>query len=292
MEKVPVIQEFRYEIPWPAPGSRPGHHRSHNSGSGFEFHAHAPLTAYPDPRRVDLYASLRDPFGNWIVRVFRQRSAIPVYLLADVSASMGFTGIRRKLNVLADFAAAAAYSAYRTGDAFGLISCDSTLREDLSLPLTRSKGVGLRVGKWLRGFDPRGDSAAGLLQAASMLGHSRSLVFLASDFHWPTDLLEALLDALSPHHVVPVVIWDRAEFETPLRVGIGTLTDSETGRRSTVFLRPALQMRLAQAFRDRQRVLQETFLRHSLRPLMLLDGFDADQVTRYFVDPHATSAST
>jgi uncharacterized protein (DUF58 family) len=281
------MQAFHYEIHWPVTASRPGHHRGRRSGSGFEFHSHAPLLEHPDPRRIDLHASLRDPFGNWSVRVFRQRSAIPVYVLADVSASMGFMGVRRKLDVVADFAAAAAYSAYRTGDAFGFRACDATVRADMWLSLTRAKGGGTLLDSWLRHFKPSGDSAAGLLQAARTLGRSRALVFLISDFHFPLDLLQTLLDALSAHHVVPVVVWDRNEFPTITRFGIGTLSDSETGRLRTVLLRPSLQRRLAQTFVERQNALQEIFLAHRLQPLMLVDGFNADRVTQYFLDPHA-----
>jgi len=281
------IQEFHYEIPWSIVSNRPGHHRSHHPGSGFEFHRHAPLLEHPDPRRIDLHASLNDPLGSWVVRVFRQRSAIPVYLLADVSASMGFTGRRRKLDVLADFTAAAAYSAYRTGDAFGFIACDATPHADMRLPLTRMKGAGTLVSDWLQRFQPSGDSAAGLLEAARTLGRSRALVFIASDFHFPLELLRMLLLALSNHYVVPVVLWDRDEFPSSSRPGMGTLLDSETGRARVLLLRPSLQRRLAQAFSERQRTLQEVFLNHNVRPLLLLDGFDADRVTQYFLDPHA-----
>lgn len=281
------MQEFHYEIHWPVSASRPGHHRGQRPGSGFEFHSHAPLLEHPDPRRIDLHASLRDPFGNWIVRVFRQRNAIPVYVLSDVSASMGFVGVRRKLDVAADFAAAAAYSAYRTGDAFGFRACDGTVHADMWLSPTRVRGAGNLVSSWLRHFNPSGDSAAGLLQAARTLGRSRALVFLISDFHFPLDLLQTLLDALATHHVVPVVLWDRKEFPARARFGIGTLSDSETGRLRTVFLRPSLQRRIAETFVRRQSELQGIFLAHNLRPLVLLDGFKADRVTQYFLDPHA-----
>jgi len=281
------MQEFHYEIHWPVTASRPGHHRGRRSGSGFEFHSHAPLLEHPDPRRIDLNASLRDPFGRWIVRVFRQRSAIAVYVLADVSASMGFIGVRRKLDVAADFAAAAAYSAYRTGDAFGFRACEATVRTDMWLSLTRVKGAGNLVGSWLHRFNPSGDSAAGMLQAARTLGRSRALVFLVSDFHWPIELLQTLLDALSTHHVVPVVLWDRNEFPAGTDFGIGTLSDSETGRTRTLFFRPSLQRRIARTFVERQDRLQGIFLTHNLQPLMLLDGFKADRVTQYFLDPRA-----
>jgi hypothetical protein len=70
------------------------------------------------------------------------------------------------------------------------------------------------------------------------------------------------------------------------------LADSETGARRTVFIRPALQTRLQQSFKQRQDALREVFLRHGLRPLDLSDGFDAGQVTRYFLDPYVTPGTS
>ena len=57
-------EEFHYRIDAPARGHFPGHHRSRRGESGFEFRSHALLVDAPDPRRLDLHASLRDPFGQ------------------------------------------------------------------------------------------------------------------------------------------------------------------------------------------------------------------------------------
>src|SRR5574341_1204843 len=116
-----MIQEFHYRVSWHAATHRPGHHRGARAGAGFEFIGHAPLLAARDPRRLDVRASLADPFGEWKVRQFRQRATVPVWLVADLSASMGFQGRRRKLDVLADFTASLGYSAWRTGDPFGFL---------------------------------------------------------------------------------------------------------------------------------------------------------------------------
>ena len=64
----PVLHELHYRLDAPALGHFPGHHRSPHGEGGFEFRGHAPLMDAPDPRRLDLHASLRDAFGNWIVR--------------------------------------------------------------------------------------------------------------------------------------------------------------------------------------------------------------------------------
>lgn len=277
-----MIQEFHYEIAWRARSPYPGHHRGTQGGAGFEFKGHAPLLAAPDPRRLDLRASLHDPFGQWMVRVYRQRSSIRVFLLADLSASMGFCGVSRKLGVLAALTASTAYSVYRSGDAFGFIGCDEDVRPEFLLPPTRIKGVGTELSRRLLAFTPVGKGVGGLLYTPRYLGRQRALVLLASDFHFPLGLLEQVLDALSLHAVAPVVIWDQAEFAQLPRFGLGMVSDSETGERRRVFMHAGLNERIAQAFAMRRQALARVFHEHGMVPLFLTQGFSADRMTDYF----------
>ena len=287
-----MIGEFHYEIEWRTGRYRPGHHRSKHPGSGFEFANHASLFASPDPRRLDLHATLRNPFGEPIVRVYRQRSAIRVYVLADVSASLGFIGIASKRDVLTNFTISAAYSAARGGDAFGFYAANQSIVQELSLPATHARGVDQLLAERLQGFQPTGDSAAGLEDAAALLGRERALVFLVSDFHFPITQLESLLRLLGTHHVVPVLIWDRAEFSVPKRWGLSNIVDIESGKQRTILISPSSKQRLLKAFQHRRGTLREIFLRHGLRPLELLDGFEAERVSQYFLDPHAAAENT
>lgn len=279
------MREFHYKIGWRVSGHRAGFHPSATSGPGFEFRGHAALFDLPDPRRLDLHASLRDPFGVWQVRVHRQRASIPVILLADLSASMGaFTngGTTDKMQVLADFAASLAYSVYRTGDAFSFIGCDESLRDDLRLPLTRVRGAGIALADRLRDFAPLGRSADGLLEGAGALSARRSLVFLASDFHFPLDLLDQLLRALARHEVVPVVIWDAAELQPITRFGLASVTDSETGGERTLLLRKGLRQRINQAYAERRAALAAAFIRYSVHPVYFTGGYNEDRMTAHF----------
>lgn len=281
------MREFVYRSGHPALGHFPGHHRSRLGDSGQEFRSHVPLQDAPDARRLDLLASLRDPFGQWLVRLSSERKAIPVYAVADLSGSMGYVGERRRLDVLADFTEALAWSAWRTGDAFGFVGCDDRVRRDWFMPLVRSRGAGIDLARRLRALDPEGRGAAGLADAHRMLRRQRSLVFLMSDFHLPIPDLDRVLDSLSQHEVVPVLIWDRAEFESPQARAVGPgrlahVVDVEDGRRRLLWLRPALDARWAQQLDARQQALDALFRRHRLRPLRVLDGFDADAVTAHF----------
>lgn len=246
-----------------------------------EFRGHATLLQAPDPRRFDVAASLRDPFNRVMVRVYTQRSALPIRMLADVSASMGFTGRCRKMDLLADFTESLALSAYRSGDPFAFTACDSQVREELTLPLTRSRTAGALAGKQLRALEPSGRTATGLLEGVERVPPARSLVFLVSDFHFSAELLSGLLAGLALHAVVPVVLRDSAEGIAP-RFGIARVFDAETGRERTLLLRPALARRLQQAIADRAQALIDTCTRFGRAPLFIHDRFEADAVTRYF----------
>jgi len=275
-------RELHYRVGSPVLGHFPGRHRSARGDSGFEFRGHAKLHDAPDPRRLDLHASLRDPFGDWIVRVYSQRQSIPVVLLADVSASMALGNGPRRIDVLADLAHSLAWSAWRSGDAYGLIACDETVREDLLLLPTRARGAGLARAQDLRALRPRGHSAHGLLDAHRWLGRQRALVFLVSDFHLPAPELAAVLSSLARHDVLPVVLGDPAEFDLGLRSGWARLVDPETGQRRLVWWRPALRERWLRHAQQRREALDRLFAAQRLKPLYMAGAFDADAVTRHF----------
>jgi hypothetical protein len=287
-----MLQEFSYRIDSAARGQRPGHHRSHGGDQGMEFRGHAWLLDAPDPRRLDLHASLRDPMaiesGQWRVRLYAQRKAIPVTLVADLSASMGFEGALQRRAVLADFAESLAYSAWRVGDSFGFIGCDEAVLAAPRVPPSRARGLGTPLAAALRTWQPapgRGRHAGGLVQVPRHLGASRSLVFLVSDFHFDDVLIRQVLDGLAGHHVVPVVLWDALEFgpaDGTTSHALLPLRDPETGRQRLVWWRPALRERWQAARATRHEALGHLFRAQRLRPLFITGGFEADAVTRHF----------
>ena len=217
------------------------------------------------------------------MRVYTQRSAVPVYLIADLSASMGFAGYSRKLDVLADFTVSLGYSAYRTGDPFAFIGCDTGVRADFFQPLTRAKMAAQRLAVRLRDLLPRAPSARGMLETSTLIGRTRSLVFVCSDFHFPLALTGQILTSLAHHRVVPIVLWDSIELTVPA-TGIATVQDGETGGRRTLLLRTSYRQRVREAFAERRQRLVDYFLSYGLTPLFILDRFDAGDVTRYFYE--------
>ena len=81
---------FSYHINWKSRGVHPGRHKSDQRGMGIEFAGHSNLLDYPDPRRIDLRMTMRDPMEQVYVRIFNQRSATPVMIFSDLSSSMRF----------------------------------------------------------------------------------------------------------------------------------------------------------------------------------------------------------
>jgi len=282
MQPPSVPQELHYRMGSPAPGHFPGSHRSTRGEGGFELRGHAPLLDVPDARRLDLHASLRDPFGQWVVRVYSQRKAIQVVLVADLSASMGFAATRRKLDVMADLVDSLAWSAWRQGDSFGFIGCDGEVREDLLQPPTRVRGVGAALAGRLRALDLQGTSADALALAAVHLGRQRSLVFLVSDFHLPLPRVEAVLASLAHHELVPVVLWDPVEFDLHARSGLVRVRDPEGGAPRLVWWRPSLREKWQAARDARRAALLQVFEKYRRRAHFIEGAYDADALTRHF----------
>ena len=277
-----ISGEIHYKVAWRSRSSFPGHHASQHRGGGLQFRNHVPLIDAPDPRRFDVRASLRDPFEQIQVRVYQQTSSIPVYVLADLSASMSFSGAHAKPDVLADLVACISYSAYKTGDTFGFVGCSERSSAPVLLPATLNRAAGADLAEKLRARPFAGRSAEGLLGAADFLGSRRALVFLVSDFHLPFALLRQVLASLAYHDVVPVVVWDHREVDDLPGFGLARLTDPETARSRLLFMRPRLKQRIQEVFGERRRALSDIFTQHGRVPLFVGDGFDPAEVTRYF----------
>ncbi|MEQ1670976.1 MAG: VWA domain-containing protein, partial [Hyphomicrobium sp.] len=104
-------QTAGYRIAWRTSGIRAGAHKGRMAGSGGLLRANVPLVQQPDPRRIAIRESLRDPAEQVLVRQTQQLSAVPVYVLIDVSASMGFAGRCRKVSIACDLAEALSVAA-------------------------------------------------------------------------------------------------------------------------------------------------------------------------------------
>jgi len=277
------IEDIYYRVDWRAGfGLLPGAHPGTLTGSGGDFTRHVPLYEEPEPRRLDVRASLSDPWRRFLVRSTRQKATVPVYVLADLSASMGYQGYYRKLDALADLTASLAWSAQRAGDPFGFIGCNQSVHRQTLLPLTRAARTGIEIAKQLRAIDVGSAGGPAFVEGANLVSGKRSLVFLVSDFYFPLDLLADALKALSRHRVVPVMLSDTAAQTPPAKVGLSWLRDVESKRSRLVVLRARSGESFSHQFSkhlDGVRALTEA----AGYPLLGLDhGFEARRLNRYF----------
>jgi uncharacterized protein (DUF58 family) len=282
--------EYHYQVPWLARSPRPGRHRSGQVGSGMIANRSVPLHSGADLRRLDIRARMADPMRRWWVRETLQRDAINVWLLADVSTSLSFgsndTQCNAAFDLLRDFATATAQSAFRSGDAFGLIAADDQMRDELSLALSRRAGTREIVKTSLSSPDVlhARAGASALSHCAEQMSARKSLVFLVSDFLLTPEAIDHTLDSLAHHHVIPVILPTHDALDNLPRYGWVTFNDLESGQKRSLLLRPSLHDKLREAAKAHDAALLKVFARHGVVPLRLTSPFNADQVTDYFFE--------
>lgn len=280
-------REFHYRLPHRIGGPRPGSHPGTSLGAGQEFVTHMRLFDRPDPRRLDLRASLRNLDGEWLVRVNRQRASTPVQVIVDVSSSMRFGSARTKLDVAADFVEALGRSAFRMGDALGMRAFDARERTDLYMPALMNRGMGSVMAGMLRQCETRPGSIEGLLQAATPLAGRQGLIFLVSDFHWPLARLNEALDLLGNAWLVPMIVWDPAETEPPAQDTLAMLTDAETGVRRTLWIGAKVRNQWRATVARHRAELDHAFITRNVRPFHAHGAFDGEAMSQYFFEAAA-----
>lgn len=276
------IKEFSYHINWRSNSRRPGSHRSNQQGMGMEFRGHVTLLNYPDPRRIDLRQTIRDPMEQIYVRIFNQKSAAPVFVLCDMSGSMQYGGEQRKISVAANIAQSVAQTVTHNGDPFGFIGFDDEIREDWLCTLSARPHHAIEMAERLKSYLPDEVGSSALLDTVRLLPRERSLIFLVSDFHMPMQDLEESLTLMLRHHIIPVVLWNSSEYKDLPDFGITNVTDPETGTKRTLFLRKNYKNRILERFAQRRKAIEDLFLRYDMQPFFVENQFDADRLSDYF----------
>lgn len=276
------IKEFSYHISWRSRSRRPGRHKSNQRGMGMEFRGHTTLLAYPDPRRIDIRQTIRDPMEQVYVRIFNQKSATPVFVLCDLSGSMQYGVPHTKLTTAAEITRSVAQSATRNGDPAAFVGFDDELRDEWLSTLSARPHSMLELADRLENHLPNEVGAGALLDSAKVLPRERSLIFLVSDFHMPLEQLEEALLLMLRHHIVPVVLWNSTEYKDLPEFGVTSINDPETGERRTLFLRASYRQRILDTFATRRQAIEDMFMKFDMQPFFVEDQFDADLLTDYF----------
>ncbi len=259
-----------------------GSHVSTQRGMGMEFRGHATLLSYPDPRRIDIRQTIRDPNEQIHVRIFNQKSATPVFAIADLSGSMNFGSRHRKIALACQIAESIAVSATRNSDPFSFIGFDDEVLENWRTTLSVRSHHALELIERLKHHHSDSKGSKGILDLYRFLPRERSLIFLISDFHMPLELIEQALPLILRHHIVPVVLWDSAEYKNLPDFGISSVVDPESGEKRTLFLRKELREKIFNRFEERRKIIHNLFMRFDMPPLFIEGDFDANVFTEYF----------
>jgi len=275
MTRPPAL--FNYRIATPSPRVFPGSHPGRMVASGQLFQRHEPLIASPDPRRLDLRASVLNVFDDCQVRVYRQHSVLDVVLLVDLSASMA-----GQWPLVLEALASIAASALAAGDRFHFAGCDSggALR-GLPVLYREQGGIALLHDRLrehrLRLGPPQWHAVLPLLPPR------RSLVFVLTDGHFALAAWRQLLLRLQGHAVVPVLAWRELDFLALPRWGLVSFQDAETGRYRTVWMRPSFKQAIVAAYAERKRQLGGLCRAYGAEALFLAAPYRAAQMQQYFL---------
>lgn len=280
MEDAAAVELFA-DLQVPARGrlfaTRPGRHRSRGLGAGGAFASLVSLLDHPDPRRIDVRASIADPFEAIHVRRYRQTVTARVVVIVDTSGSMeaqGRTDRRRLATVLA---AGLARAVERSSDSYGLL-----LGEPEGEPLwppTRRRGLSADVLSILDGQAFGGEDRDRLDTVIERLPRSRSIVFLISDFTQPLDWLAERLDRMIVHDVRPLVLRDSGLEMPEPRFGLVELQDLERRRRRLVLMRPSLARQWKEDALARRQALGRLFDEREMAAIDVVDQIDLEALT-------------
>jgi len=270
--------DIAYRVPWRSGAMRSGAHRSRFSGTSGQHRGVVSLLENPDPRRIAIRESLRDPFEQVLVRSSEQLSTIQIAVLIDVSASMSFVGRARKIALACDIASAISDSAGRYGDPCAILAFDNKLRWDLSIHVSRARSARAAVLENLRKFEPSARGMEGAIEAASLLSGSRKLVFVISDFLWDVGATADIARALGHHDVIAIALDDSRQLDDLPEWGLLNLVDHETGRRSLVVMRPSLKAAWRSAIRTRRNSINECFSQAGRSILEMRDRIDWERL--------------
>jgi uncharacterized protein (DUF58 family) len=228
-----------------------GSHRSVRLGESLDFADYREYHPGDDFRRIDynLWARL----GVVLIRLFEAEDEMPLQVVVDNSASMGFG---EKFPTAQRLAAMVAYLGLASGERVRLVTVPGPGRPSLQGPWARHVSAWPRLEAWLEGLEPEGGTdlpgAARLLAAP---GAHRGPVVLVSDLlapGWEASL--DILGALGGGVVIQVLGPDELE---PTLSGDLTLRDSET--------REEVRVSLSQAALDRYRARTTGFVAEARR---------------------------
>lgn len=268
-----------------AQGMQAGVFRSCFRGRGIEFDSLREYEIGDDIRSIDWNLMARS--GKTFVKSYREKRDLRLFLLADLSLSMGAgCTVTTPQEKLLEISALLLFAAEHLQSYTGLIAFDGDLRR--VFPLRRGTEACLYVLNKLEAYATSGSKTKGtaltqVLEQSARLLKQRTLIVVISDFK--VENFERELKVLARQHDV-VAIRITAPFDDELpRAGVLRFSDPETGHERLI---PTHARRFQQ---DRRRCLVEdiqrwrdTCIRCGAYPLVIPhDGSSIKLLNQFFL---------
>lgn len=197
-------------------GALAGAHRSLRRGSSIEFSEHKLYSPGDDVRHIDWRAFAKT--DRYHIKQFEDETNISLELIIDGSASMAFAGDGRepKIEYAKKLGAALCYLALRQGDAGGVVTFGTTVRDELPARATSAHLV--EVMHLLAKLAPTGEtSLVRALDQFAQRSRRRSMLVIITDLFDPDpSLFDAFRRLAARRHDVALMhLLDPVEIEFP-----------------------------------------------------------------------------
>lgn len=248
-----------------------GNYRSLFRGPGIEFDEVREYVEGDDTRQIDWNVSSR--MASPYTKIFREERELILFLLVDVSASLGIGTEESKRDLAVFVAGLLAAAAVRNSDRVGgLLFSD---RIEKWIPARKGRRHAARLVQDLLTAEPvgRGSDLPAAIRTVLESMKRRGICMIISDFRTPVVWKEMSLLARR-HDVIALMIVDPLDEEFPAR-GLVELQDVESGDMIVAAgYSPRFRRMYREYFGDLQREWEEGLRKRNVEVLKLVTGED------------------
>ena len=274
------INHFTYSISWRSRNNSYGNNLSSKIGNDFEYSGSKNFNDYPNLSRIDIKNSITDPFENIYVKTYNLNNPINLVALCDVSSSM-FVAENNNL-LIKKISKIIAKSAINHGDRFSMICYNDFIKKKFILEPGNNQQF---INQWIDNieFINERSSSDAIKSINKYLPEEKSLVFWISDFHYPPDETENILNLLSTHHVIPLFISSEEEINKLPSYGFRKFIDSEKNSEHEIFLRPGIKEKILLEYNKTKNKIFNIFSRKQIKQIVLNDKINMKEIQKYFL---------
>ena len=273
-------KQFNYTISWRSRNNRYGNNLSSKIGNDFEYSGSKNFNDHPDLTRIDIKNSITDPYENIYVKTYNLNNPINLIVLCDISSSVFV--VKKNNLIIKNLSKLIANSAIEQGDKFSMLCYNDFIKNDLMLEPGNNFEL---INKWIDKIEliSEKSSSKALKMINKYLPEEKSLIFWISDFHYPLNKIEEILNQLSNHHVIPLFISSEGEIKKLPKYGFRKFLDSEINVEHEIFLRPNIKKQLLEDYKTTKEKIFYLFSKKQLKKILIDENIDIDAIKKYFM---------